>query len=300
MIARMSGSAEQEGNLEWQYAPGDLILMTHLEWKKEYMTGEGYNPCYHSWTRLYRRFVELGTPNDYKKLERVSAAKIGTWPTEYTGTTYDGKLTMYVLCRKKRGGKKHQFAGQLFAFLVITDATRKVGKSPKLPKHFSYLEAVGSQGGTQGMGKVIFNMWLEEREDAWKFTPVVLQVAKGNESLLRDKIYPKWNFERCDNFKDELPTNEEAKKFQSLLCSKDNLQMEMGEGEDKETLTIKRSDLQHYMVYIPGLRGAGGPVPRRSTRPTARVHPYMSSVVSMLDECDRLEALMDQLGFEIF
>jgi hypothetical protein len=77
--------------------------------------------------------------------------------------------------------------------------------------------------------------------------------------------------------------------------------MEMGEGEDKETLTIKRSDLQHYMVYIPGLRGAGGPVPRRSTRPTARVHPYMSSsVVSMLDECDRLEALMDQLGFEIF
>ena len=295
MIARMSGSAEQEDNLEWQYAPGDLRVMTHLEWKKVYMTGEGYNPCYHSWTRLYRRFVTLGTPNDYKKLERISAAKIGTWPTEYTGTTYNGNLTMYVLCREKKGKIASQFAGQPFAFIVITDATREVGKSPNLPKHFSYLEAIGSQDGTRGMGKMIFDMWLDEREDAWKYTPVVLQIAKRNVSLLRDNIYPKWNFERCDTFKKKTHTSEAAKKFQFLLCSSDDLKMEMGEGEDKETLTIKRSDLQHYMVYIPG-----GPVPRRSTRHTARAHPYMSSVASMLDECDRLEALMDQLGFSIF
>ena len=184
---------------------------------------------------------------------------------------------------EKKGKIASQFAGQPFAFIVITDATREVGKSPNLPKHFSYLEAIGSQDGTRGMGKMIFDMWLDERKDAWKRTPVVLQVSEDNVLLLRDQIYPKWKFERCDTFKQTTHTNPEAEKFQSLLCSKDNLKMETGEGKQKVILTINRSDLQHYMVYIPGLRGAGGPVPRRSTRHTARVHPYMSSVASMLD-----------------
>ena len=298
----MSGSAEQEGNLEWQYAPGDLSLMTHLEWKKEYMTGEGYNPCYHSWTRLYRRFVKSGTPNDYNTLDGISAAQIKTWPAEYTGVTYNGHLTVYVLCRReKKDNVESHFAGQLFAFMVVTDTTLNEGRSRNLPQHWSYLEAIGSQDGTRGMGKMIFDMWLDERKDAWKRTPVVLQVSEDNVLLLRDQIYPKWKFERCDTFKQTTHTNPEAEKFQSLLCSKDNLKMETGEGKQKVILTIKRSDLQHYMVYIPGVEGGtGGPVPRRSTRPTARAHPYMSSVASMLDECDRLEALMDQLGFSIF
>jgi len=287
----------------------ELVLMGLREWTQKYLSGPNSSELSKQWETMYRRFCDTGTDVPAADRSQISAEDMLEYPEKYKGSSYNGDHNTYVLCRGEGPSRRSQLAGELFAFIMIVDAERKrVETDNELPQDFSYIDGVGSVEGTKGMGLEIYNRWLAHRGADKEDAPVLLEVKFKNFDALREKVYPRWGFERCDKFVGREHEGEKEKQVAHLLAeAKKNPKIfEMkAHGKCEMIFEVDAKKLWRYMVAFPGKgkRGTGGKMPK--TKTACRICPYevgqtgKRSVCSMLDECDQLEALMHQLGFDI-